>query len=806
MIETNLRQLARELRRKYKWQNIGSYQIERILLRRKGNSEDTVKECASREKKAKNYLKKSNKKFQNNFILNLTSDWILLDTFLDGTESPLAQKLAEIFPILEAFIQPEPGDLYRSGDYARSLPGLPGVDWELYDKAVDRAIGQKLAGLTRKTNTFGLNRSSFNYLLNEYQKVKKCFGPQFLNQIILYLDFAKGGDRTTRGNWIKKWGIDPNVHNQAAAKILEKEGWLKDETSLQLIRHHGLIGQYLRGEITVLAFQNFTDWVKKKKINPETISSAFFLINVIDTAAVRDNLYTEELHAKFVETRNLIADVIKNNLSWEHIYNLEGEQIGRRLQLALRLGKLRENRDLEVIKGLIDSLEPSIFEEFYNLLKASEFWYAERATSQFLVENQAKLLFQSAKLAPVVNFVKLMHTLESNGAIDKVKIKVIDNYLSTLSWETTLKPSIVTQGVTAEIGKMAGQQSVDIDFTFNEEAKSACGTINEILKSKLSSAGDVNKMKQAMRLLEQIYGISQGALDRGLEEDEYMRQMEAALDDKKRQVLQALEPLRGNASLKIADVGAGAGGLTEAIAQALPQAEVYGLDLSDAMVAAIKDRSLKLTHGKIIPLKANVLEINNFFSPESLDAIITSSIVHEFCSFLNNYEMGETIKTIFGSFARLLRPGGLYIIRDFMQPPNPEEKIIMKIGKALTKEEIDPAYFLKNFLHDFKGFKEPIADKMTQAEALEIAAHYSWAPHYTDEVKERYAYKPLKEYTDFVVNAIADAGEKCEVVTSYTYLQPEYPEHILGRLDFYNLKGRQIPLPLLTGVIVIKKL
>ncbi len=301
--------------------------------------------------------------------------------------------------------------------------------------------------------------------------------------------------------------------------------------------------------------------------------------------------------------------------------------------------------------------------------------------------------------------------------------------------------------------------------------------------------------------------------------ERYQYYMNTSVADKVANITPHLEKYEGVGKRPlILSIGAGTGKVESAIGDVIIDATVVALDASVPMLETIQGQNHEVDVGKghhvVEPVAADAEHLP--FRDQSFDAIVLSSIIHELPSYLHNFDFQAT-KPFFKECARVLKKGGRIVIRDFMQPENPEEEVLMKIGNAKLSTDMDPLLFLKKFSEEFRG--DDLAYLRGQLEgvtvgghvrvkkshAFELVSHYSWSQSFNEEIAEKYGYLPVKEYTDFVMNAIKESGSDTAVVEQKTYLQEGYREHIEGRLDLQDVDGRAIPLPDFTGIIVIEK-
>ena len=112
---------------------------------------------------------------------------------------------------------------------------------------------------------------------------------------------------------------------------------------------------------------------------------------------------------------------------------------------------------------------------------------------------------------------------------------------------------------------------------------------------------------------------------------------------------------------EVADMGMGSGAGSHALAALYPRLDVVGIDINPEMVERARARyalpNLRFEVGDIAEacLPAGVFE-----------AILDSSVLHHVTSF-NGYDRGAAARAM-GVQARMLAPGGVLVVRDFLDP------------------------------------------------------------------------------------------------------------------------------------------
>lgn len=304
--------------------------------------------------------------------------------------------------------------------------------------------------------------------------------------------------------------------------------------------------------------------------------------------------------------------------------------------------------------------------------------------------------------------------------------------------------------------------------------------------------------------------------------DRYIALMNSSEKDKINHILPFIsEVIKNRPSPKLLSIGAGSGKLEQHLANIFPQLNVIALDYSAPMIEQINGESLSVPADAGKPIIALLAQGESLpFADKSFDAIITCSVVHEIASFSDNHSLGDISKQLFGEIGRVLKSGGVYVCRDFMQPENPDKSVGLRIGKRQSFKERDPKKVARYFFGKTEGiekdviceqlgtdtFHEGTVVQTSLSDAMEFIVHYSWSKRIRDEVKERYTYLPPREYSKFVIKAMQDWGVEAIGMDSYAYLQDGYTEHTEGRMDLVDDDCNRIDLPPFTGVVAIQKL
>ncbi len=290
-------------------------------------------------------------------------------------------------------------------------------------------ISRKLLGVeTGDMSLFqcdnALNKEEFAFLKKSWDDMAAVPGMAVvLRAALLFEDVSKG--MGTRKTWEKLPKIDFNIHNEASALILTETGILnrfETLTDIQknliiaLIHSHGLMGQYIRGEITEHIFLDWIDFIQEHAAafaeqltagNREdairTMRNAYFLLNVIDTAGVREGLMTGALLKQFIDVDCLLKTYCgadNHRALLENSAFQASDELSRDKCIAYlsnRLKKFRTQRQQNgesenAVSEVLDSLKDSELQWLVQKLSVCQFWYCEAASGSLSVASQLKLI------------------------------------------------------------------------------------------------------------------------------------------------------------------------------------------------------------------------------------------------------------------------------------------------------------------------------------------------------------------------------------------------------------------------------
>ena len=167
----------------------------------------------------------------------------------------------------------------------------------LYDmknvKNVNKDLWLKYLYNTKEKNFNILNVNSlkeinkysvFNYVRRTLEildrlKEELCLDDEiiyFVEETLKWSDVSKTGDKKTRKIWKEK-NYDLFCHNIASSQIYLENN--NDEIVYTLIKTHGLIGQYIKGEVNLNKNIDLYNLIKDNKISKEKLKTILLVLN-----------------------------------------------------------------------------------------------------------------------------------------------------------------------------------------------------------------------------------------------------------------------------------------------------------------------------------------------------------------------------------------------------------------------------------------------------------------------------------------------------------------------------------------------
>ena len=597
-----------------------------------------------------------------------------------------------------------------------------------------------------------------------------------VEETLKWSEVAKTGSKKDRKRWLDN-KYDLFCHNIGSSEIYDETN--DNIVVSTLIKTHGLVGQYIKGEVNFSKNLPLYELVKNDSISMSKLRQVLQILNRCIIEAVSKELYIK------IETsvNKIIEDILNNKTNKELDFKIKLERLNASLSES----------DLEYI----DKLNLIYTSKIQSLFDNFELWYYDGALKEFNIRDQIKILLyiyeNKLEDTKYLTFESFMHSMyidyKEKREINIYKKRIIENFLKDISLEDIINHNInPNPHIDFNIKKV--NKTLVFNFKFSIQAK-------KLIEFCEVACTSNSLYQKATYMLYDLFGFRKDAYDRFYNEIDYLNTMNNSL--KQKAII--LDYIVGNSVL---DVGPGGGALLDLIEKKMPNLDIKGIDLSENVINELTKKKLKESHIWNI-IKGDALNLSKYFENNSIDTIIYSSIIHELYSYIpyNGKKFNkETIKVALKEAYSILSIGGRIIIRDgIMSSPVNSYRII----EFNDKEDIKK---LDRYINDFKGRTityEKINDntvKMLINDAMEFLYTYTWGEDsYPLEVQEQFGYFTLEEYISFIKENLPNS----KIIESKSYLQKGYEENLLPKINFYDENMNVVSLPDSTSIIVIEK-
>lgn len=597
----------------------------------------------------------------------------------------------------------------------------------------------------------------------------------YVRETLKWSDVSKCGSKEDIKSW-KELGFSLSVHNIASSEIYVKDNKDYDEVVRVLIKTHGLIGQYIRGEINLDENQELYLLIEKNLISKDLLREVLIVLNECVVGGVSKELYTKLKD----DINNVIDRIISNDLE-------ESIDVFEKLK-RLNSGNIEYSNILENKK---------VEEKLRAVFRNTELWYYEVSLKDFSLEEQVKLILMLSNYlnndVKHIMFVPIMKSiyLDYNGkkTINIYKKRIIENMLKEIDIDDILNDNIKFNAHVKCDFKVKGN-ILYVNFKFSKQAEK----LIEFCEVAYTSNSLYNK---AVYILFELFGFRRDEYDRFYNEIDYLNTMNSSMDNKR--VL--VDFITGKSIL---DVGPGGGALMNIIEVEKKDAKILGIDISKNVIEELTKKKNTENHRWNL-IEGDALNLGNYLKKGEVDTIIYSSIIHELFSYIpfNGKKFNiETVIKALKSADDILNKGGRIIIRDGIKT----EPINLK--RIIEFKNKDDMRILDNYCNDFKGRKviyEKLSEnrvKMLVNDAMEFLYTYTWGENsYSLEVKEQFGYLTPSEY----LNLIKDNLSSYKVIYSKAFLQNGYEENLLNKISIYDEDGNVVKLPNSTFILVLEK-
>lgn len=611
--------------------------------------------------------------------------------------------------------------------------------------------------------------NSMRFSKTKKEKYKKC-----VIRALQWAEVAKAGTYVDRKKWEDK-GYVLDIHNEASAEIYLNESnddlWMT-KIVYTLIKTHGLLGQYLRGEVDLMQNEMLVELLTKRLISREHLYDMLYDLNMSIILAV-----SPELWRKIENDIVRLIDFVCNG------------------KIFIKENSL--TRLKKIFPAFLSTTELTSDEEkiYQNIFPYQDLWYPHAALGTFS-KTEINTIFsiiekvdrRQIKHISFYNMSKnLAYDYEGKRKENIYKKRIIELCLREYAESIEDKKSKEHVNIVTEVKG----DTLFFDVKFTPVCESL---INFCVEAERSGFMDYQKN---ISTIFDLFGFRRDIFDRLNNEDKYLKTMNDAKNSTK---LQLLDHVYGT---KIVDVGSGGGVLLDMLEERFPDKEIIGTDISANVIETLNQKIEEENHHYSVK-KHNFVE-----GPldEKVDTIIFSSILHEVYSYtefegekFNINSVKQAIKNAYKS----LNDGGVILIRDGV--------LTSSIGCVSVKFKDDEGIsFVKNFLKDFKGLKDfqdadggwsrfsfkkdtLTADINFVREALYT---YTWGTEsYGQEVLEQFGYFTMEDYVYF----LESLGLNINTANSLT--EKGYPDNLNDKVKLIGFSWDDIPS---TCFIVAKK-
>lgn len=271
-------------------------------------------------------------------------------------------------------------------------------------------------------------------------------------------------------------------------------------------------------------------------------------------------------------------------------------------------------------------------------------------------------------------------------------------------------------------------------------------------------------------------------------EARYFERMATSLGDKMK-IIENLPPVTEGYSPRVLDVGAG-GGEFSATLEELGYT-VTALDASDDAIVRMRQKFPELTTVHMLANESEKLGESMF------DAVVCSSILHEVYSYGDNsHKKGDfgSLESALKAFMKILKPGGVLVIRDGVKPANwaskAQVRMIPSENKAPLFRYLQDCPFANSFIAGPTGQMVALEETTNDLfegnvqSVFEFYMTYNWGlASYPRETQELFGILTLDEY----VTLLTSIG--FTVTNAESWLQAGYLAHLPEKVELFTEEG-----------------
>ncbi|MGM1442546.1 class I SAM-dependent methyltransferase [Bacillus cereus group sp. BceL305] len=340
---------------------------------------------------------------------------------------------------------------------------------------------------------------------------------RIIEKVLTYSELAKVGSLKQREQWKKK-GINLLVHNEGSADIFSDIQCIERvETNLNsteylfiqdLIRTHGLIGQYIRGEARLDSHVDLVN-TYKEEYGDVRLKEILYYLNQCIIEGVSKALWSE----------------VKNDVK----ITIDGLFDGYMEPFTSRIHRLTpKHKESAFEKDIIMGSEKSDIQTF---LSDKDLWYVEPSMHALSFEDIWTVFVMlkneiGTRKVQHIHFEKLMQQLHYDFKGEKkdnvYRKRVIEKYLR--EYRENEKPN--TTHVSFQVKVDEDMKTAYVSFRFS--------AVGEALITFCVEAEKIDMMHaRANVLLFDFFGLRKDAYDRFHNEEVYLEHMNSSADDKR---------------------------------------------------------------------------------------------------------------------------------------------------------------------------------------------------------------------------------------------------------------------------------
>lgn len=629
--------------------------------------------------------------------------------------------------------------------------------------------GNKEVNLERVGSLAEINGlETLEYVLRTIEYLITCGKSSSLNMMVKrtlqWSEVAKCGNESKRSAW-KEAGFNLSIHNLGSAEIYKL--YSEDSDSMKnivsdMIKIHGTIGQYLRGEISEKSFE-----------------PVYRFYEDLLLGAYGCSYHQQDIFHMF---ENLVGAVIfgVNEQLWNSVKDEVCDIIRRipdkkvNFSVADRFRRIKPDFGSEVIEDADKYC----------------FWFPHIALESF----SDSVFLAIMKLA--------VKEADKYDNVDDINFKRISDFLY-YDYKGNKHVNIYKKRIIESFIKTGSNRHVDIQFSIednvlfvNFKLSKTCEKLVEFC-DEAELSGDIS-YEQAIVMLFDFFDFRHDTFDRLNNEESYLDTMNDISSSRKGDLINYV---KGDT---LVDVGSGSGILLNMLEERYPNKSVFGTDVSSTVIETLKKKKSK--ENRSWEVKEHNF-VDSCFSPCS--TVIFSSILHEIYSYTegeNGHFDIESVKKALKNAYESIVPGGRILIRDGVKTPSSDTCLLL----IKTPEAKD---FFDNYCRDFKGLKEYDRKNISVSETPEGALvsadinfirefmyTLTWGPaSYFNEVKEQFGYFTMDEFVSFFRELGAN------ILVAESYFEKDYQVHLEPMVTLMNQNQEIIRYPDSNCFIIVEK-